>query len=248
MEENKAIFKSSFIPWIIKWGRSSNLLGVLLCFGPCIGLAIMGYFPEWSAFAAALAIQLPSSASAYVYEPISYFAVLGIPGTYMSFLSGNISNLRVPASSIAQEAAGVEEGSDEGTIVATIGIAVSTFINIIILTIGVVAGAWVLAQLPPIVSEVLNLLLPALFAALLANYIVKKPKLGLFSVRSGPDHGNAPQCRRVRVPEEPGHSAGGVGFGVRHHGFRHHYGQKRKNVKRSIRYIPETLPSRFEII
>ena len=108
MEENKAIFKSSFIPWIIKWGRSSNLLGVLLCFGPCIGLAIMGYFPEWSAFAAALAIQLPSSASAYVYEPISYFAVLGIPGTYMSFLSGNISNLRVPASSIAQEAAGVE--------------------------------------------------------------------------------------------------------------------------------------------
>ena len=65
---------------------------------------------------------------------------------------------------------------------ATIGIAVSTFINIIILTIGVVAGAWVLAQLPPIVSEVLNLLLPALFAALLANYIVKKPKLALFSV------------------------------------------------------------------
>ena len=170
MEENKAIFKSSFIPWIIKWGRSSNLLGVLLC------------FPEWGAFAAALAIQLPTSASAYIYEPISYFAVLGIPGSYMSFLSGNISNLRVPASSIAQEAAGVEEGSDEGTIVATIGIAVSTFINIVILTVGVVAGAWVLEQLPPIVSEVLNLLLPALFAALLANYIVKKPKLALFGV------------------------------------------------------------------
>ena len=173
MEENKAIFKSSFIPWIIKWGRSSNLLGVLLCFGPCIALGILGFFPEWGAFAAALAIQLPTSASAYIYEPISYFAVLGIPGSYMSFLSGNISNLRVPASSIAQEAAGVEEGSDEGTIVATIGIAVSTFINIVILTVGVVAGAWVLEQLPPIVSEVLNLLLPALFAALLANYIVK---------------------------------------------------------------------------
>ena len=182
MEENKAIFKSSFIPWIIKWGRSSNLLGVLLCFGPCIALGILGFFPEWGAFAAALAIQLPTSASAYIYEPISYFAVLGIPGSYMSFLSGNISNLRVPASSIAQEAAGVEEGSDEGTIVATIGIAVSTFINIVILTVGVVAGAWVLEQLPPIVSEVLNLLLPALFAALLANYIVKKPKLALFGV------------------------------------------------------------------
>lgn len=182
MEDNKSIFKGIFIPWIIKWGRGINLLGIVLCFGPCIALAIMGYYPPWAAFVTALAIQLPMVCSAYIYEPISFFAVLGIPGSYMSFLSGNISNLRVPASAIAQEAAGVQEGSDEGTIVATIGIAVSTFVNIIILTIGVLAGAWVLSKLPPIVTDVLNLLLPALFAALLANYVTKKPKLALFGI------------------------------------------------------------------
>ena len=183
--EEKGIFRNSFIPWIVKWGRGLNLLGVLLCFGPCIALAIMGYFPPWSAFAAALAIQLPTTMSAWFYEPISYFAVLGIPGSYMAFLSGNISNLRVPASAVAQEAAGVQEGSDEGTIVATIGIAVSTFVNIVILTIGVMGGAYILAKLPPAVTAALNLLLPALFAALLAKNVTKNPKLALVGIPLG---------------------------------------------------------------
>ncbi len=180
--ETKPTLKTSFTPWIVKWGRGLNLLGVAFCFGPCLALALMGILPPWGALATAIAIQLPMVASAYIYEPISFFAVLGIPGTYMSFLSGNISNLRVPASAIAQEAAGVKEGSDEGTIIATIGIAVSIFINIIILTIGVLLGSWVLSKLPASVTTALNLLLPALFAALLGNYIVKNPKLALFGV------------------------------------------------------------------
>lgn len=182
METNKTIFKGEFIPYIIKWGRGLNLLGIVLCFGPCIALAIMGIFPPWEAFVAALAIQIPIVISAYIYEPISYFAVLGIPGSYMSFLSGNISNLRVPASAVAQNAAGVEEGSEEGTIIATIGIAVSTFVNITILTVGVFLGSYTLSLLPPSVISALNLLLPALFAALVANYTMQKPKLAVIGL------------------------------------------------------------------
>lgn len=185
MESNQSVFKGTFIPWIIKWGRGLNLLGVALCFGPCLALAVMGIFPPLSALAAGIAIQLPISFSAYIYEPISYFAVLGIPGSYMSFLSGNISNLRVPCSAIAQSAAGVEEGSDEGTIIATIGISVSIIVNIVILTAGVLGGAWLLGQMPPAVKTALNLLLPALFAALLANYIIQKPKLAPVGVGLG---------------------------------------------------------------
>ncbi len=179
---NKNIFSQEFIPWIIKWGRGLNLLGVVLCFTPCLGLALQGVFPPWDAFLQAFLIQFPLSATAYIREPISYFAVLGIPGTYMSFLSGNISNLRLPASSVAQAAAGVTEGSDEGTIIATLGIAASTMVNILILSAGVMFGAGLLAMLPPKVTTALNLLLPALFASLLGNYIFQKPKLALFGV------------------------------------------------------------------
>ena len=38
MENNNNVFRNEFIPYIVKWGRGTNLLGVLLCFGPCIYL------------------------------------------------------------------------------------------------------------------------------------------------------------------------------------------------------------------
>ena len=182
MESKTSVFRDEFLPYIIKWGRGLNLFGVVLCFGPCLALAIQGIVPPWAGLAAGLVVQLPSVASAYFYEPISYFAVLGIPGSYMAFLSGNIANMRVPCSAIAQEAAGVAEGSDEGTIIATIGIAVSIIVNLVILTAGVLAGAYVFELLPQIVKDGLNLMLPALFASMLASNIVKLPKLALVSV------------------------------------------------------------------
>jgi hypothetical protein len=181
-DKSMNIFHNEFIPHIIKWGRSLNLLGVVLCFGPVIALAAMGIFPPWDAFAAGMAMQLPLVFSAYIYEPISYFAVLGIPGSYMAFLSGNISNLRVPASSVAQAAAKVEEGTEEGTMIATVGIAVSIFINIAILTVGVLVGSYIISNLSDKMIAALNLLLPALFAALLVNFISQKVKLAYLSL------------------------------------------------------------------
>ena len=155
MESKTSVFRDEFLPYIIKWGRGLNLFGVVLCFGPCLALAIQGIVPPWAGLAAGLAVQLPSVASAYFYEPISYFAVLGIPGSYMAFLSG---------------------------IIATIGIAVSIIVNLVILTAGVLAGAYVFELLPQIVKDGLNLMLPALFASMLASNIVKLPKLALVSV------------------------------------------------------------------
>lgn len=182
MENNNNVYRGEFLPYIIKWGRGTNLLGVLLCMGPCLFLGLNGIWPSWAAVGAALAIQLPGTATAWFREPISFFTMLGVPGTYMAFLSGNISNLRVPASSIATQSAGIEEGTEKGSITATIGCAVSTLVSTVFLTVGVIAGAQILNALPPIVTQALNLLLPALFASLLANYWFMKPKLGYIFV------------------------------------------------------------------
>lgn len=179
MENKNNVFRGEFLPWIIKTGRATNLLGVLLAFGPCLALIMMGVWPNWTALGACMVVQLPGLMVTQIREPISFFTVLGVPGTYMSFLSGNISNMRVPCASIATKSAGYVEGSDEGTITATIGIAVSTFVSTAFLTVGVIAGSWLLSILPPIVTQVLNLLLPALFTTLLVNYIMMRPKFGI---------------------------------------------------------------------
>lgn len=117
--------------------------------------------------------------SIYIVEPISYFPILGIPGTYLTFLSGNTSNMRVPCSSVAQEAAGVEMGTEEGSIISTIGIATSILVNIVILTVGAVAGSVILNILPAPVKEALNFLLPALFGAVFGQFAATRPKLGV---------------------------------------------------------------------
>jgi len=179
MENKNNVFRGEFLPWIIKTGRATNLLGVLLAFGPCLALIMMGVWPNWTALGACMVVQMPGLMVTQIREPISFFTVLGVPGTYMSFLSGNISNMRVPCASIATKSAGYVEGTDEGTITATIGIAVSTFVSTAFLTVGVIAGSWLLSILPPIVTQVLNLLLPALFTTLLVNYIMMRPKFGI---------------------------------------------------------------------
>ena len=113
-------------------------------------------------------------------EPISYFPVLGPVGTYMAFLSGNISNMRVPCASVAQVSANVKPGTHQGSIIATLGMAVSIVINVAVLTIGVILGSSVLSMLPASVTQALNYLLPALFGALLVQFAMKQVKLGVF--------------------------------------------------------------------
>ena len=108
---------------------------------------------------------------------LSYFPIIGVSGTYMAFISGNVGNLRIPCAMVAQKIAGVEPGTREGSIVATLGMAVSIVINTIFLTAGAIAGAQILQQLPQPVVKALQLLLPALFGAVFMQFALKKLKL-----------------------------------------------------------------------
>ena len=170
MSNNHVIYEKKYLPFIIKWGRITNWTALVLCFSPALVLAVrFGLMPP---FSAERILGITSAVGViWFVEPISYFPIVGVAGTYMAFVSGNISNLRIPCAMIAQKAAGVEPGTDRGSIVATLGMAVSIIVNVIILAAGIFAGAQVLQQLPEIVVNALQLLLPALVGA-----IVKSPR------------------------------------------------------------------------
>lgn len=180
---NTAYYSETYIPSIINFGRMTNLLGVALAFLPALVLTfVFGLYPPVSAVFAGFIMQASVSGVFWFVEPISYFPVLGIAGTYMSFLSGNIGNLRLPASVAAQQAAKVEAGTEEGSIIATIGVAVSIIVNVLLLTIGVILGAQILGSIPPVIKAALNNILPALFGAMLAQQFVPNPKIGSVAV------------------------------------------------------------------
>lgn len=179
----KDFYTEEYMPKVNKIGKFTGYVGVLVAFIPAVVLAVVfGILPK----PAALLTAFISGASAFgvlwFVEPISYFPVVGSAGTYMAFLSGNISNMRIPCASMAQVAADVKPGTQEGSVIATLGMAVSIIINVSVLTVGAILGTSVLSMLPESVKGALNYLLPALFGALLVQFGMKMKKHSIFMV------------------------------------------------------------------
>ncbi len=172
MEKN--FYNDEYMPKMHKIGKITGALGVLLTFSPALALGVVyGLWPNWGALGTAALTAITSFAILWFVEPLSYYPVVGPVGTYMAFLSGNISNMRIPCASMAQVGAGVEPGTEKGAIVATIGMGVSIIINTLILSAGVLVGQTILSMLPATVTAALNYLLPALFGALLVQFGMK---------------------------------------------------------------------------
>lgn len=186
MQTTQQIYENEYIPYSIKWGRLTSLIGVVASFVPVAVLAIVfDIMPALDAIVAAATIRISACVVYYFVEPISFQPVLGIPGTYMAFLSGNISDLRVPCSSVAQKAAGVEEGTPEGAVLSTIGVAVSVVVNLLILTAGVLLGAQIIAMIPESLVNALVYLVPALYGAMLMQMVLYAPKIAAIAVPLG---------------------------------------------------------------
>lgn len=184
--DKKEIYEGVFIPDIIKWGRITNILGLIFAFGPAIVLAVVfKIVPPANAILTGFISIASAVGVLWFVEPMSYFPIVGVAGTYMAFLSGNISNLRIPSAAAAQNVAGVQPGSDEGSIIATIGMSVSVLVNIVILALGVFAGTTLLANLPENIIQALNYLLPSLFGALFVQFALSKPKLAPIALTLG---------------------------------------------------------------
>ncbi len=171
----KEFFEKEYMPKMHRIGKLTGFLGAVLSFLPALMLAVVyGLLPDPAALLTAFVAAASAFGFLWVVEPISYFTVLGPVGTYMAFLSGNISNMRVPCASMAQVSAGVQPGTEKGQIISVIGMATSIIINVSVLTIGVILGSSVLSRLPLAVTEALNYLLPALFGALLMQFGMKR--------------------------------------------------------------------------
>ena len=109
--------------------------------------------------------------------------MLGPPGSYLGILAGSMGQMRVPAAATALDVTNNEAGSDKGEIISTMGIAGSIVTNITILTIFVVFGYQILGVLPQTAKNAIsNLILPALFGAVLMQFVVKKPRIALYAL------------------------------------------------------------------
>ena len=115
-----------------------------------------------------------------VVEVITYTPMLGIGGTYLGFVTGNITSIKAPAALTAMENLGVKADSEEGEVVSTIAIATSSIVTTLIIVLGV-ALLTVIAPIinSPVLAPAFENILPALFGGLGIVYISKNPKLSV---------------------------------------------------------------------
>lgn len=179
-------YDEKFTKKIIKIGKVTITLAIFLNFLPVLYIWLRhGAIPSISQILSGWLMIASMYGAFYIVEPISYFPILGLSGTYMSFLSGNIANVRVPSSALAQEVLEVESGSRKAELVSTISIAGSIITNLVILTIGAFIGSSLLNIMPDFVMKAFGFVFPTIMGALLAMFAVKYIKSALVGLVIG---------------------------------------------------------------
>lgn len=183
-EEEKKQFFEEFNNGLHRIGRLMLIATVILLVAvPFIIGTINGVMPDGKGFLSGFAkvgiIYIPVA----VVEFLVYSPMLGVGGSYLSFLTGNLTNMKIPCAMNARDIAGTQVGTPENEIVSTLSVATSAICT----TLVIVAGVILLVPLQPVLqSEVLlpafNNVVPALFGALGLKYFTRSPQIAFIPV------------------------------------------------------------------
>ena len=174
----------SYMDSVHRDGRIWNLSVMVILFMFTIGVGIIySAMPDWHGLLMGVIATAPMYWAVGVVETITYVPMLGAGGSYLSFVTGNISNLKLPVALNAMEQAGVTSRSEEGEIVSTIAIAVSSIVTTFIIILGVILITPLTPILnAPVLEPAFAQLLPALFGGLGVVFVSKNWKIAVAPV------------------------------------------------------------------
>ena len=159
------------------WGIT--VAAVLLAF-PLILSLVFKTAPDFGVLLAGIFATAPMYWAVGIVEIFTYVPMLGAGGTYLSFVTGNISNLKLPCAIDAMERAGVKATDEEGEVISTIAIAVSSIVTTLIILVGVICIVPLTPILEsPVLVPAFDMILPALFGGLAVVFISKNAKLSI---------------------------------------------------------------------
>jgi len=158
----------------------STIAVILMLFVPIAVGLYLGTGPNMRGFLVGLAtiglIFIPTA----IIEVVTYAPMLGTGATYLAFVTGNLSNLKIPCVMNARKIVGTEFGTKENEIISTLSVAVSALVTTLVITIGVV----MLVPLTPVLTmptlqPAFGMVVPALFGALGYQHFSAGPKLAI---------------------------------------------------------------------
>ena len=153
---------------------------VVIMMVPAAACVYYNAWPDLTAVLKGLLGVAPIYWTVGLIEVITYTPMLGVGGTYLSFVTGNLTSLKAPSALTAMENCGVKPGTEEGEVISTIAIATSTIVTTLVLCAGVLLLAALAPLLnSPVMKPAFDNILPALFGGLAVVYVSKNWKLSL---------------------------------------------------------------------
>lgn len=156
-----------------------SALGMIFSY-PIITCLYYGAWPGWKPVLQGLLGVAPIFWTVGLIEVLTFVPMLGTASSYLAFVTGNLTNLKVPAALTAMGNAKVKPGSEEGEVISTIAVATSSIVTTVIIALGVA----LLVPLTPIlnhpaVKPAFDNILPSLFGGLAVVYVSKNWKISI---------------------------------------------------------------------
>lgn len=112
---------------------------------------------------------------------VTYPPLIGAGATYLSFITGNLINIKLPAVMSSITLTGYEPDSKETEVISTLAVAVSSLVTISIVTLGMISLSFIIGPLQsPELKPAYDNLMPAVLGALAAPYLIKDLKTAMF--------------------------------------------------------------------
>ena len=174
----------SYLDSVHRDGRIWNLsVMVLLLAFPVTVAIVFKAMPDWTALLYGLVATAPMYWAVGAIETVTYVPMLGAGGSYLSFVTGNISNLKLPCALNAMEQNKVSANSEEGEVISTIAIAASSIVTTLVIILGVILIIPLTPILQaPVLQPAFEQILPALFGGLGVAFVSKNWKLAVAPV------------------------------------------------------------------
>ncbi len=176
-EEVMEMYANQFMPTVHKIGRLTTLLAFVVAFIP-VGYLIFvrGFRAPLSVYIDVMIAATAYNIGAWIINPCAHFTVLGAASTYMSYLAGNVANMRIPVAMSVQNSLDTDINTPKGQIITIIGVATTVIINICIIFLIVMFGNAILNILPEAVMDSFSFIMASLFGSMLTMKFMSDPK------------------------------------------------------------------------
>lgn len=170
----------------LRMGLITMGAAVIASFLPAIYLYIAyGVIPSGVDIGSIFSMMAASFAVGWLVQPITFYPALGVGASCLSWTTGNVADLRMPAVSAAQKTAGIEAGTPEGNVLSTMAAATANIVTVVFLTVITIVGSGLIAMLPESVTGAFSYIAPAIFGAIVVDYAMKNLKMNLPLIVAG---------------------------------------------------------------